>query len=130
ARQCSCSGWRSGSFPRKRNFDGGSQMPALPGRWTSVLMGLLLAAGLYLPTSLAQTISVRLYLLSAVLLLSILVALLLRKRGVLSVLSVVNVVAINVILLLCTLLSPLTQFAYGGYIPILLFSVLFCVNVR
>jgi hypothetical protein len=105
-------------------------MQAPPNRWATVLVGLLLALGFYFPTSLAETISVNLYLLSAAILLSILLALLLRKRGVLSVTAVANVAAINIIVLLCTLFSPLTAFAYGGYIPILLFSVLFCVSVR
>jgi hypothetical protein len=105
-------------------------MPALPNRWATVLLALLLALGFYLPTSLAETISVKLYLMDGAMLLSILMALLLRKRGILSVLAVVNVALINVIVLACTLFSPLTEYAYGGYIPILLFSVLFCVNVK
>src|SRR5947207_9483515 len=102
----------------------------MPNRGATVLLVLLLALGFYLPTSIAEAISVKLYLASAVMLGSILLALLLRKRGVLSVMAVVNVAAINVIVLVCTLFSPLTSFAYGGYVPILLFSILFCVNLK
>jgi hypothetical protein len=106
------------------------QPPAPPNRMATALMALLLVIGFYFPTSEAETISIRLYLVSAAILASILGALLLRRRGVLSLYAVVNVAAINVILLVCTLFSPFTDFAYGGYIPILVLSVLFCVNVK
>src|SRR5438876_2694960 len=124
--RCS-SGSPSGPFPCNRARNGRLSMP---NRGATVLLVLLLALGFYLPTSIAEAISVKLYLASAVMLGSILLALLLRKRGVLSVIAVVNVAAINVIVLVCTLFSPLTAFAYGGYIPILLFSILFCVNLQ
>ncbi len=93
-------------------------------------MALLLVIGFYLPTSVEETISIPLKLVSSAILLSILVALLLRKHSILGLFAVVNVTAINVILLICTLLSPFTEFAYGGYIPVLLLSALFCVSVK
>jgi hypothetical protein len=106
------------------------QPRALPNRLATILMALLLAIGLYFPTSRGAVISIPLYLASGASLLSVLLLLLLRKRGILSVFAVVNAAAINVILLVCTLFSPLTEFAYGAYVPILLFSALYCVSVR
>jgi hypothetical protein len=106
------------------------QPRALPSRLATALMALLLIIGFYLPTSVAETISIPLKLVSSAILLSILAALLLRKHSILSLFAVINVMAINVILLICTLLSPFTEFAYGGYIPVLLLSALFCVSVR
>lgn len=106
------------------------QPQSLPDKLATTLMASLLAIGFYFPTSLGEQISTRLYFVGAAILLAILTALLLRRRGFLSVTAAINVAAINVILLVCTLFSPFTDFAYGGYIPILLFSVLFCVSVR
>jgi hypothetical protein len=99
-------------------------------RVATVLLALLLAIGFYFPTSRAETISVKLYLACAASLLAVLSALLLRRGGVLGALPLVNFAAINVLLLVATLFSPFHTFAYGGYIPILLFSILFCVRVK
>jgi len=96
----------------------------------TALMGLLLVIGFYFPTSMAETISVPLQVITGLMLFPILIALLVRRGGVLSSFAVVNGLAINVILLTCTLFSPLTDMAYGGYLSILLLSVLFCVNVK
>src|SRR5262249_45172033 len=104
--------------------------PSVSNRLATTLMAVLLLLRLYLPTSTGQTISTGLSLFRGAILLAILLFLLFRKRGVVSVFGVVNAFAINVILLICTLISPFTEFAYGGYVPILLFSVLFCVNLR
>lgn len=93
-------------------------------------MAMLLALGFYFPSSSGETISVGLYLADGLALAALLTALLLRRGGVLSVFAVINAVAVNVILLACTLFSPLTEFAYGGYVPILLCSMLLCVSVR
>ena len=93
-------------------------------------MALLLVVGLYFPSSIGEVISIPLYLINGLALLAMLGMLLLRRRGVLSVLAVVNAAAVNVILLVSTLFSPLTEFAYGGMIPIFLCSLLLCVNVR
>src|SRR5258708_40347373 len=90
------------------------QPRALPNKLATALMALLLLIGFYLPTSVEETISIPLKLVSSAILLSILVALLLRKHSILGLFAVVNVTAINVILLICTLLSPFTEFAYGG----------------
>jgi len=38
--------------------------------------------------------------------------------------------ALNVTVLVATLISPFTKFAYGGYLPILLLSMLFCLSVK
>src|ERR1022692_4290405 len=100
----------------------GNQPRTLSDRTATFLMAMLLAIGLYFPTSLGAVISVRLYMLTAALLLSIILLLLLRKRGILSPYAVVNAVAVNAIVLIFTLFSPFTEFAYGGYIPIFLFS--------
>lgn len=96
----------------------------------TAVMAPLLFIGFYFPTSLAETISVPLQVTSAVILFPILIALLLRRRGVLSSFAVVNALTINVILLICTLFSPFTEIAYGGYLSTLLLSMLFCVSVR
>lgn len=93
-------------------------------------MAMLLALGFYFPSSSGETISVGLYLADGLALAALLAALLLRRGGVLSVFAVINAAAVNVILLACTLFSPLTEFAYGGYVPILLCSMLLCVSVR
>jgi len=103
---------------------------ARPDRFSTVLLALLLGVGLYFPTSAREIISVNLYLVTAAILLSILMALLMRRGGVIGPAAVMNVVVINLIILICTLFSPFTEFAYGGYIPILLISVLFCVRVK
>jgi hypothetical protein len=99
-------------------------------RFATILLCLLLGIGFYFPTSRAENISVKLYLACAGALLAILAALLIRRRGILSGFAVVNSAAINALLLVATLFSPFHTFAYGGYIPILLFSVLFCVRVK
>jgi hypothetical protein len=99
-------------------------------RLATALMALLLGIGFYFPTSLSETILIPLQIISGVILLPILIALLVRRRGVLGSFAVVNGLAINVILLTCTLFSPFTEIAYGGYLSTLLLSVLFCVNVR
>jgi hypothetical protein len=99
-------------------------------RLATTLMALLLGIGFYFPTSLSETILMPLQIISGVILLPILIALLVRRRGVLGSFAVVNGLAINVILLTCTLFSPFTEIAYGGYLSTLLLSVLFCVNVR
>jgi hypothetical protein len=103
---------------------------AISSRLATALMAALLVIGLYMPTSFGTAISVKLYLVTAAALLSTLAALLLRRRGILSMVSVVNAAAINVILLVCTLFTPFVKVAYGGYIPILLASALFCVSMR
>src|SRR5215813_2222456 len=103
---------------------------ALPNRFATLLMAMLLAIGLYFPTSRGEVISVPSYMLTAAVLFPILLLLLLRKRGILSLFSVVNAAALNAIVLIGTLFSPFTDFAYGGYIPIFLFSTLFCVSVK
>jgi hypothetical protein len=105
----------------------------LPGAGTNklatALIAPLLVIGFYIPTSLAETMSVRLEVMSSVILFPILIALLVRKGGVLSSFALVNGLTINVILLTCTLFSPFTEIAYGGYLSFLLLSMLFCVNV-
>jgi hypothetical protein len=101
-----------------------------PDRFATAVMALLLVIGLYFPSSLGEVISIPLYFIEAVALFALLVILLLRRRGVLSTPAVINAAAVSVILFLSTLFSPLTEFAYGGYIPILLFSLLLCVSVR
>jgi hypothetical protein len=99
----------------------------LSNRLTTTLMVTLLLIGLYFPTSFRETISTGLYLACAATMSLILLLLLLRRRGILRGFSIVNAAAINVILVVCTLFSPLTEFAYGGWVPIFLFSVLFCL---
>jgi hypothetical protein len=101
-----------------------------PDKFATVVMALLLVVGLYFPSSVGEVISVRLYLMNGLGLLALLGILLLRRRGVVSVPAVANAAAVIVILLVSTLFSPLTEFAYGGMIPILLFSLLACVSVR
>src|SRR5262249_12360670 len=93
-------------------------------------MAALLGLGFYFPTSAAENISVNLYLAGGASLLGLLILLLMRRRGLVSVGAVVNATAINVILLVATLFSPLKEFAYGGFIPIFLLSLLICVSVR
>ena len=78
------------------------QPQALPDKLATTLMAALLAIGFYFPTSLGEKISTRLYFVGAAILLAILTALLLRRRGFLSVTAAINVAAINVILLVCT----------------------------
>jgi hypothetical protein len=107
-----------------------NQPRALPNRSATLLMAMLLAIGLYFPTSHGEVISIPLYLFTAASLFSILILLLLRRRGILGPFAVLNAAALNVILLLCTLFSPFTQIAYGGYVPVVLFSLLFCVSVK
>src|SRR6266566_1511801 len=106
------------------------QPQARSNKIATALMGLLLVIGFYFPTSMAETISVPLQVITGIMLFPILIALLVRRGGVLSSFAIVNGLAINVILLTCTLFSPLTDMAYGGYLSILLLSVLFCVNVK
>src|SRR5579864_2031558 len=103
---------------------------ARPSKLATALMAPLLVIGFYIPTSLAETISVKMEVMSDVILFSILIALLVRRSGVLSSLAIVNGLTINVILLTCTLFSPFTEIAYGGYLSFLLLSMLFCVNVK
>ncbi len=98
--------------------------------FATLLMAALLVVGLYFPTSFEQTISIPLYLIDGAALAALLIILIMRRRGVLSVAAVINAAAVNVILLVCTLFSPLTEFAYGGYVPVFLFSLLLCVSVR
>ena len=86
----------------------------LPAKLATVLITLLLAVGFYFPTSEQQTISVRLQLASGGVLLTILAALLARRSGAIGVAAVANVVVINVTVLVCTLFSAFTNFAYGG----------------
>ena len=92
-------------------------------------MALLLLFGLYFPTSLAEEISKDLAIVASAILFPILTCLLLRNRGTISPGAVANAAALNCILLVCTLFSPLTEFAYGGYLPILLLSMLLCLNL-
>ena len=106
------------------------QLRRSPNRFATAVMALLLIVGLYFPSSLGEAISVRLYLIDGMALAALLATLLMRRRGILSVFAVINAAAVNIILFLCTLFSPLTEFAYGGYIPILLCSMLLCVSVR
>ena len=108
----------------------GQQPGAGPNKLATALMAPLLVIGFYIPTSLAETISVRLELMSNLILFPILIALLVRKGGVISSFALVNGLTINVILLTCTLFSPFTEIAYGSYLSFLLLSMLFCVNVR
>ncbi len=106
------------------------QTGARPNKLATALMAPLLVIGFYIPTSLGETISARLQMTSDFILFPILIALLVRKRGVLSSFAIVNGLTINVILLTCTLFSPFTEIAYGGYLSFLLLSTLFCVNVK
>jgi hypothetical protein len=106
------------------------QPGARPNKFATALMAPLLVIGFYIPTSLAETISARLQVTSDAILFPILIALLLRRGGVLSSFALVNGLTINVILLTCTLFSPFTEIAYGGYSSFLLLSMLFCVNVK
>lgn len=107
-----------------------SLSPSFSNRVATVLMAALLLLGLYFPTSIGETISVPLYLLNGAMLLSILMVLLARRGGVLGMPAVLNAGAINVILVVFTLFSGFTEFAYGGWVPIFLCSIQFCVSVR
>src|SRR6266480_205383 len=96
-----------------------------PNKLATALMVPLLVIGFYIPTSLAETISVPLEVMSDLILFFILIVLLMRRRGVLNSLAIVNGLGINLILLTCTLFSPFTEIAYGGYLSFLLLSMLF-----
>lgn len=99
-------------------------------RFATILTALLVVVGLYAPTSLDEAISVRIYLIDGLALSALLAVLLLRRRGVLSIYAVLNAVGVNITLLAATLFCSFTEFAYGGYMPILLVTMLLCVSVR
>lgn len=106
-----------------------------PGATGSKAMGNILAiacliVGLYIPTSIDGTIARDLHLAASFFLLLVLGGSLLRRNGFPSAGVVVNAIFINVILLVCTLLSGLTDFAYGGFVPPAVLSVVLCSNVR
>src|ERR1700751_2670435 len=103
---------------------------ARPNRLAAALMAPMLVIGFYIPTSLGEAISAQLQVTSDAILVPFLIALLMRRGGILSSLAMVNSLTINVILLICALFSPFTEIAYGGYLSFLLLSMLFCVSVK
>src|SRR5262249_3129289 len=100
---------------------------SFPNRLATVLMSALLLIGLYFPTSIGEIISIPLYLFNGAILFFVLMILLALRGGFLGMPPALNAAAINVILVVFTLFSGFTEFAYGGWIPIFLCSILFCV---
>ncbi len=96
----------------------------------SFVLAALLVIGLYFPTSLGGMISKEMqYLFSGVLFL-LLAPLLLRKGGAMGGWSIPTAMAISGILFLATLASPFTSVAYGAFVPVLLFSIIYSLRLK
>lgn len=105
---------------------------AAPARATENAFGSALAfvsliLGLYMPTSIDGLITKELPFAASVLLAVVLTGGLLR-RGPVSAGALVNSAAINVILLICTLLSGFTEFAHGAFVAPAVLSLVLCTN--
>ena len=99
-------------------------------RIRSWIIALLLIAGVYAPTSVDEVISKELLFASSGLLFVVLLGLLMHRHGSLGRVSLVCAAVIVFDVLICTLLSPFTEFAYGAVRSFALLALLYCVRVK
>lgn len=93
-------------------------------------VAVMLAVGLFLPTSIDGEISKPCFYFGSALL-TVLFGYILLSQGTLARLQIVICsILVNALLLFWTLLSPLTEFAVGAYAYYFLLSVMLCLNLR
>lgn len=94
----------------------------------AVLVFLFLI-GIFIPTSFNYQINGGLSV-AGLLLMSVLLVIWLMFEGRIPRKSFFLVLTINAILLFSTLISPFNEYSYGALVPIITFSILFCLNLK
>ena len=93
------------------------------------VVAMLFLAGVYAPTSIGRVISPGLQFANLGLLFVLLLTLALRRRGLMDGLPLVCSAAIPAVMLIATLLSPLTEFAYGAVLVYGLLAILLSLRL-
>lgn len=99
-------------------------------RFRAWVIALLLVAGIYAPTSVEEVISRDLLFAASLLLFVLLAALLFHRQGLLGRVSLLWSAVIVFDVLIFTLLSPFTEFAYGAVRSFALLALMFCLRLR
>jgi hypothetical protein len=94
------------------------------------VLPILFLVGLYSPSSVGGSYSTVLWAAYFCLLATLLVVLMARKDGVLSVSVISNSVLIVAVLLVASILAPFPEYQWGGLLPFIGLALLFSVNLR